>query len=134
MSGVKHTPVFSGADFRKELLKIMPGYEWTVHRQSRLFPELLEATGIKSSGFNRLSTLFVCRREREQGRIEYFAKSAGYGTRAPWLHTNSDSTLARALRGLQVHYETMAATYQGHASALQNARATGDRPEKGGAL
>lgn len=127
MSGVKHTPVFSGSDFRKELLKIMPGYEWTVHRQGRHFPELLEATGIKSSGFNRLSTLFVSRRERAPGVVEYAAKSAGYGTRAPWLHTNRDSTLARALRGLQSHYEIMAATYQGHASALQFARARGEQ-------
>lgn len=115
----EHTP----AKFRAELTKIMPGYDWTVHRQSRYAPDFLEATGIQSSGFNRLSTLSVTRREKGPA-VVYEAKSAGYGTRAPWLHTNADSTLARALRGLQQHYETMANTYRGHAAALQSARAT----------
>ena len=112
---------YTPKDFRADLEKIMPGYDWTVHRQHRLFPELLEATGIQSSGFSRLSTLSVVRRDRS-GDLEYEAKSAGFGTRAPWLYTNKDGTLARALRGLQQHYETWAATYQGHANALKNAR------------
>lgn len=105
--------------FRAELMKIMPGYSWTVHKSSN--DAHLEATGTQSSGFNRLSTLAVTRIEHD-GRVEYEAKSAGYGLRARWLHTNVDGTLARALRGLQDHYEHMAATYSGHARALASAR------------
>lgn len=118
MSAPKH----SAKDFREALLKIMPGYQWTVHRPGAFW---LAATGIQSSGFNRLSTLSVVRRERggEGGPVEYEAKSAGFGTRAKWLHTNTDATLASALRGLQQHYEAMEAKYGGHARALKNARA-----------
>lgn len=105
----------SPKEFREALVK--PGYDWTVHKTPKGFT-YLEATGIKSSGFNRLSTLSVIR--RENGTFE--AKSAGYGTRAKWLHVYTDSTLARALRGLQDYYEYMANTYGGHASAIRNAR------------
>lgn len=109
------------AAFRKELVKIMPGYDWTVHRQFRSAPHLLEATGIQSSGFNRLSTLAVARRAVD-GKVEYEAMSAGFGKRAPWLHDVKRPTLAQALRALQDHYEERAATYRGHANALKNAR------------
>ncbi|MGB3833776.1 MAG: hypothetical protein WA975_18145 [Mesorhizobium sp.] len=107
-------------EFRAELVKIMPGYSWTVHRSSN--DAYMEATGITTSGFNRLSTLRIVRAEENDGSPVYEAKSAGFGTRAPWLHTNADGTLARALRGLQQHYQMMAATYAGHARALENAR------------
>ena len=43
-------------------------------------------------------------------------------TRAPWLHENTDGTLARALRGLQDHYEGTAATYRSHAEAMKLGR------------
>jgi hypothetical protein len=108
------------SEFRKELVKIMPGYEWTVHKSSN--PEIyLEATGIQSSGFNRLSTLRVVRRERD-GAARYEVSSAGFGKRAPWLSTSEDGTLARAFRSLQTFYENMASTYRSHANYLQNAR------------
>ncbi|MDW9814951.1 hypothetical protein GOB25_07695 [Sinorhizobium meliloti] len=107
-------------EFRAELVKIMPGYTWTVHKTPKGMT-FLEATGIQSSGFNRLSTLSVIRRERD-GTVSYEAKSAGYGRRAEWLHTNTDGTLARALRGLQAHYEYTANTYRNHAAALQHGR------------
>lgn len=110
------------ADFRKELIKIMPGYSWTIHRPSKVVKGYLSATGIQSSGFNRLSTLRVNRREKQGGFIEYEAKSSGYGLRAPWLSIYTDKTLARALRGLQNYYATMSQTYAGHASALEFAR------------
>ncbi|RVQ09818.1 hypothetical protein [Sinorhizobium meliloti] len=107
-------------EFRAELVKIMPGYSWTVHKTPKGMT-YLSATGIQSSGSNRLSTLSVVRRERD-GTVSYEAKSAGYGTRARWLHTNTDGTLARALRGLQDHYEAVANTYRSHASALKTGR------------
>jgi hypothetical protein len=119
------------AEFRAELEKIMPGYSWTVHRDPAWLrkavpaPEgvsVFTATGTQSSGSNRLSTLEVTRRE-DNGYTTYTAKSSGYGTRAPWLHENKDGTLARALRGLQDHYEHEAAKYRSHASAMQEGRA-----------
>lgn len=110
-------------EFRKELVKIMPGYDWTVHQKKT--DGCLSATGTQSSGFNRLSTLGVTRRERD-GNVRYEAKSAGYGLRAPWLHTNEDRTLARALRGLQDHFEATAATYRNHAERLKAGRQAAD--------
>lgn len=111
-----------GSDaFRAELLKLMPGYSWTVHQS---FSEgRIEATGTQSSGSNRLSTLSVIRTQEPGDKIRYVARSAGYGLRAPWLHTNTDRTLASAIRGLQEHYERKAATYRSHAAALQAGRA-----------
>lgn len=118
------------SEFRAELEKIMPGYAWTVHKpfKSHLppkfaedLPEVLRATGIQSSGFNRLSTLEVTRREHE-GVVTYEARSSGYGTKAPWLHDASAGTLARALRYLQEHYERTAATYRSHAVAIATGR------------
>ncbi|MGZ2484322.1 hypothetical protein ACVITL_002845 [Rhizobium pisi] len=112
-------------EFREALTKIMPGYDWTVHKTPKGFT-YLSATGIQSSGFNRLSTVSVIRREKDDV-VTFEAKSAGYGMRAKWLHVYTDTTLARALRGLQDYYEYMANTYGGHARALQNARkATGE--------
>ncbi|CDQ10686.1 conserved protein of unknown function [Acidithiobacillus ferrivorans] len=110
--------------FREELVKIMPGYNWTIH-QSRV-PGYLSATGTQSSGFNRLSTLCVTRRETE-GTVRYEAKSAGFGLRAKWLHSAEDRSLARALRGLQDHYEHMANTYRAHAEHLKVGRRRIDR-------
>lgn len=106
-------------EFRKELVKLMPGYDWTVHQTNA--PGYLNATGTQSSGFNRLSTLNIVRRE-QAGQIKYEAKSSGYGLRAKWLHESSDRTLARALRGLQSHYEAMASTYRSHAESMKRGR------------
>lgn len=107
-------------DFRKELVKVMPGYKWTVHR-GRPFEGTIIATGIQTSGSNRLSTLRVERRERE-GVAQYEAKSAGFGLRAPWLHKAAGKTLANALRSLQEHYEREARKFLSHASDLQAGR------------
>lgn len=106
-------------EFRKELGRLMPGYAWTVHRTT--LTGHLEATGMQSSGFNRLSTLSVVRRERD-GKARYEAKSAGFGLRARWLHANEDGTLARTLRGLQDHYEAMADKYRAHAEDMKRGR------------
>ncbi len=110
----------NSTEFRKQLIKIMPGYAWTIHRS---YPPTgcIAATGIQSSGSNRLSTLYVIRREKDNA-VEYEVKSAGYGTRSPWLSTNTDGTLARALRGLQNYYEGMAENNSGHAYALKFGR------------
>lgn len=110
----------SPKDFRAELLKIMPGYGWTVHKS--IYPGHLEATGIQTSGSNRLSTLSVVRVEREGEKPTYEAKSAGFGLRAKWLFKKRAGTLARALRGLQDHYESQASIYQSHAASLKQGR------------
>lgn len=106
-------------NFRKELVKIMPGYNWTVHR-NHFDSTYLSATGIRTAGFNRLSTLQITRRETSW--VEYEAKSAGYGVKAPWVSSYAAPTLAQALRGLQNHYESMASLYSGCAAHLQGAR------------
>lgn len=118
------------AEFRAELVKLMPGYSWTVHSR-RASDIVVIATGIQSAGSNRLSTLRVERREAD-GAVKYTVRSAGYGRRAPWLHTASDGTLARALRSLQQHYERTAMHYSSHASALQVGR-TEPKDTNGGA-
>ncbi|WCT73962.1 hypothetical protein PQ455_01635 [Sphingomonas naphthae] len=106
--------------FRAALTKLMPGYNWTVHRSAKGAVQIV-ATGIRSSGFNRLSTLEVTYSCREHG--DWFtARSAGFGLRAPWLGENGDVTLARALRGLQELYRQKAAAYSGHESALAQGR------------
>lgn len=112
-------------EFRAELVKFMPGYNWTVHKTEST--SRMEATGIQTSGSNRLSTLSVIRSERD-GKTSYEAKSSGFGLRAKWLHCYEDRTLARALRGLQDHYEAIANTYRSHANSLK-----AGREQKGGA-
>ena len=113
----------NSTEFRKELIKIMPGYTWTVHR-SNIYTKTyntMTATGIQSAGFNRLSTARIVRWEKN-GEIRYEVKSAGFGKSAPWLAEYIDRTLARALRGLQDHYEAVARSYGSHAFALKGAR------------
>lgn len=110
----------NSAEFRKELLKLMPGYAWTVHKTAN--PEGYQsATGIQSSGFNRLSTLKVIRTEKT-GQPWYEVKSAPHGTKSPWAHTASDRTLARALRELQTHYERQVSHFHVLACRLQAGR------------
>jgi len=118
--GAKAQREFNSKDFRKELLKIMPGYKWTVHRALGNDHRYLKATGIQTSGFNRHSTLSVVRKEYD--RVEYEVKSAGFGKKACWLSLNTDGSLARALRGLQDYYERMARVYDRHASDLEFGR------------
>ncbi len=123
MSTEKAMPKMDQSKFRKELGRIMPGYNWTVHRNEIKESDFhyLEATGIQSAGFNRMSTLSVKRREKD-GRAKYEVKSSGFGMRSPWLAIREDVTLASALRRLQNHYESVAANYASHARALQYAR------------
>lgn len=119
----------NSTQFRAELLKIMPGYSWTVHRTDS--DSRLVATGAQSSGFNRLSTLHVTRKEREKGEVRYEAKSAGNGLKSPWEHTAEGRTLAQALRQLQQHYDALAASNRALANALQRGRNAADKNEEG---
>src|SRR5574343_311388 len=121
--GVAEMKPYTTNDFRKELLKVMPGYKWTVHREFNMGSVYMTALGIQTSGFNRLSTLEVVRREKD-GATNYTVRSSGYGVKAPWLGEYVYSTLARALRGLQNHYERMGREYLSHASRLENGRKT----------
>lgn len=112
------------SSFRAELKKLMPGYNWTVHK-SRVPEEFISATGIQSSGMNRMSTLYVERREYE-GDVIYTAKSSGFGTHAAWLSEHDSTTLAKALRGLQNHYESTATKFRVHAEAMAKGRQSAD--------
>jgi len=110
--------------FRKELLKIMPGYKWTVHKFGGYFG-FFEATGTQSSGSNRTSTLSVKLVYKDKSKT-YTVKSSGYGLRSPWLNEASGDTLAQALRTLQDGYEWKAQNYRGHAEALRCGRVKHD--------
>lgn len=114
---------FSQNEFRTELLKLMPGYSWTVN-SARCSDAYLVATGVQTSGMNRLSTLHVERRDNyaASGLARYEVKSAGFGKRAAWLHSTAETTLARALRDLQNHYEREASKFSSHANALRAGR------------
>jgi len=107
-------------NFRKELKKILPGLKWTVHFNQST-EKFLIATGILSKGLNRMFTLSVTRRER-QDSVEYEVKRSGLGIRAIGLAKNTDSTLERAVRGLQYYYENMAIEYSTHEDMLNSAR------------
>lgn len=111
----KVAKAMNAKDFRRELIKAMPGYAWTVRRSSG--GHRLEATGSQSSGSNRTSTLNVIRTDRD-GKVTYMVRSSGYGLSAPWLAQAEDGTLLRALRNLQDHYECQANDYRAHADAL----------------
>lgn len=108
-------------ELRKALLKIMPGYAWTVHIPTWR-DDILTATGVQTSGFNRTSTLVVEVHKRGDD-IEYAVKSSGFGLRAPWLCAATGRTLAQALRSLQNDYEGKASNYAAHARSLQAGRA-----------
>lgn len=96
------------SEFRAELKKVMPGYKWTVHK--KISDSFLEATGIQSSGSNRISTLSVTKIEKE-GFVEYTVKSAGCGCNADWLGECTRATLRQALRALQDYYSNRAQEY-----------------------
>jgi len=114
-------PKMDACKFRKELIKVMPGYTWTVHKSSA--PEIyLTATGVQSSGFNRLSTVSVTWRAHPTTIPWYEVKSSGFGLKSPWLAEKGGKTLAQAFRALQNHYEHMAQTYACQARNLQAAR------------
>lgn len=113
--------VMTKADFRKELQKVMPGYKWTVHNYTERGHLL--ATGIRSSGFNRLSTLEVSRRDNDYGCGPWYqVQSSGFGKRAPWAGKAADRTLRRALRELQELYQNRSAKYSSLAMSIQAGR------------
>ncbi|WPM83106.1 hypothetical protein R5W60_21670 (plasmid) [Brucella pseudintermedia] len=112
---------FTYADFRKELVRVMPGYKWTVHRFKNQ-PNRLEATGTLSSGFNRLSTISVERIIDITGNPFYEVLYAGYGAKAGWYGSQIDKTLARAMRGLQDQFERKAHAYASYATTIESGR------------
>lgn len=112
------------AKFRAELQALMPGYKWTVHKNKYDTPRL-EATGIQTSGFNRLSTVKVERTVRSTPKGEspsYLVTSAGFGAKAPWEETAVDGTLARAMRALQDIYKNKAQKYKSLEIDLESGR------------
>jgi len=131
MTGIKISRGSNAHTFRARLVTIMPGYSWTVHRASRNDTQLV-ATGTQSSGFNRTSTLRVIWNISTRGNDTYRAMSAGYGAKAPWVREHTDTTLALALRGLQLAYEHEAQKYRACAAALQFGRQAPQQGEGGG--
>ena len=116
---------FTEKDFRRELLKLMPSYKWAIHKQ--MFDGVMTATGIRSSGSNRISTLHV---ERASNAMPWYSvKSAGHGAKAAWEGRNSDRTLASALRGLQDHYTKNESKFRSLASALEGGRKAEEFPQ-----
>jgi hypothetical protein len=119
----------NSAEFRKELVKLMPGYKWKVHQPERCIDaiagrKVLKATGTQSSGFNRTSTMQVERECRSGEPVFYGAKIADYGRGAPWSFFGHGNTLAQALRDLQRQCELEANRCKAMAERIDSARAT----------
>ena len=109
-------------DFRQELVKVMPGYKWTV-KKYLIGDTVAEAEGIQTSGFNRLCTLQVTKRtSRDTGEQVYSVKDAGNGKRAYWGESFKSHSLKSALRILQDYHENSARHHRGQASYLQAGR------------
>ncbi len=77
---------------------------------------------LKSADFRNDLTLIM------PGYSSYEVKSAGFGRHAPWMGHYRDGKLARAIRGLQDHYETTSRKYLILAQAMERGR-----KDKGGA-
>jgi len=118
----KGKKMITSTQFRKELIKIMPNYKWTVHRALTDPPKHLTATGTQSSGFNRMSTLDIIVKDDGDDRLEYESRSSGFGKNIPWLLSCKDSTLTRSLRGLQDDLEWRGRDYLCQAGNLQKGR------------
>ena len=109
---------YTAADFRNELKKLLPGYNWTVHKGTS---SEFQASGIQSAGFNRLSTIEV---NRFKTTAWYKTFGYGYGTRVNSLGTSSGATLAQAIRSLQEGLENMGSKLLGLAGSIEAARKT----------
>lgn len=107
----------SEIEFRKELVKLMPGFKWTIHRS--ISGKILNASGIQSSGFNRIATIKVS--WWKDGKW-YEVAGSGYGPHSAEMGRSSGSSLAQALRGLQDHYRNMAGKYSALESGMAEAR------------
>lgn len=108
------------ADFRKWLRKVLPGYNWTVHKSK--FPDLqtaIHATGVQTSGFNRTSTIEVVMKKQGQWFEAYIS---GYGKHSTVLGEGFGRTVAQAFRALQSNLETKAQIYAVQAGTVQAAR------------
>jgi hypothetical protein len=114
-----NTETKRAALFRASLTKLLPGYNWTVHKAFGAGAGLC-ATGIQSSGSNRCSTVEV--KQRADGSW-FESRLSGYGLHSPWLAAGFGGSLAQAVRSLQTSLERQAGIYQAQASTLQNARA-----------
>ena len=116
-------------EFRAELQKIMPGYQWTVKRPYTDGQKWFTATGIQSAVFNRTSTLEVTRRVEQQTEdttaptVNYEVRLFGSGMRGPSRSSATGATLAKALRYTQDHCEAMAGEYAGCLNAMRVGRA-----------
>lgn len=102
--------------FRDALKKLMPGFSWTVHKQTHPDDPMV-ATGTQASGSNRTATVRVSLVNKF-----FVVKSAGYGAKSPWGGQASGTTLAQAFRELQKHYERSAQSYAALAATPQDAR------------
>lgn len=122
MPKLKNKKEFSPEYFREKLKKIMPGYNWTVHK-SFAPEEYLYATGCISAGFNRVSTLSVEMRVMAHDKsIWYESKIAGFGLKASFSESCGGATLAQSLRELQNFLEGMASSYSAKARYLRSGR------------
>ncbi len=115
---------FKADDFRKELNKVLPGYKWTISKHTGN-GQHLTATGIQSSGFNRVSTIEIYR-ESKDGYGFYSAKIWGYGRRSPLVaETGEFGSLKRALRLLQEYCEHRSSVFKSAANYIEFARRIG---------
>jgi hypothetical protein len=108
-------------EFRQELVKVMPGFSWTVEKS--YMEGIKKAEGKQTAGMNRLCTLSVLKRtNHDTGKSEYEVKDSGFGLRSPWGRSFNSHSLKSALRLLQNYHESSARHHSGQASYLQAGR------------
>jgi len=114
-------------EFRKELVKVMPGLKWTVEKT---FTEMQKAMGIQTAGYNRLYTLSVHRQaNHDTGKVDYTVKDSGYGLSSPWGESFKSHSLKSALRLLQNYHEYSARHHNGQVNYLQAGRIAEEKTE-----
>lgn len=103
---------------RTDLRRLLPGYRWTIAR-GQPDQQWLEATGTISRGYNRVSTMRVNVKDVPDIGPWFEVSSSGHTGRGG---NCAGRTLARAVRGLQQHYEAMAREYAALADHIIRSR------------
>lgn len=134
--------VYTRAEFKADLERVMPGFKWTVHKPSSLLrwdeptkmhvkvtlaekdAHRMTATGTKSSGFNRVATIEATYLANILRPFEVVV--FGYGCRGPKIMAGVGKTVPQAFRDAQSKCEERAQFFGHGASLLKQGRTAGE--------